>query len=857
MRPEPAYVGFCLLLLAGCQTLEPTAADPAAMTIAVAAVDDGVIRFELPGRAQDLEPAPQTPHTAWLPISDHRRSGARVRAGEPLVELGVDVLQRWIADRQVAIDLEETKLARRRAATERQLAELREQGVRLRTGIATQRARIEATRSADAEALRIAQRQLAEAERQLAEAERRLAEQRREAAAERLSGRRLRQAERAAAQAELAVAVPRLRHDLIANDRRGVERYRGLLRLHELTVDLGDPAPAPTTADDGGIAHRLQVLEEKLESERLQSSRRLRRYQWENERDAPTLTDPRIRADRDGVLITGPDAVPVGERLGPAAVFFIIDERVDSGVFRVPQRWRSLLAPWSAEHPEQGRLRIRVPALGETSFDGRITGIQTLTAEERGAGERIHLCECRFELPEGDLPLREGMHLAVEVLLPVPEGVGTLPLWAMQNLRQPSVLLADGSQRRLAGRRLGDRFLVFDGLLPGDRVRLPPGGVAIGGERRLSGTIEASEVIRIQGQPWRTRFVSLLRDGSTVAAGEVVATLIGRDEETREALLEEVEVLETEAEQSLRQQRLQTELDIARAEVALSKALIEERRQDFEAELERSTGISEVVTRSRVGLGQAELRLAAAVDERDELLAVAARATTTDRRRLAAQRAVTRAERGRHRARLQLAAAEQSRDRLAIRRAELAATKARQQRVVAEHGLSQARLQAQSQLAQARQRADRQYRRARRQRRSAEALVLRAPVAGQVYHQPNGWQPLRVGHRLRVRAPFFMPRGPERRLRLEVPARYWGRFRVGQELPVRIPSLGLDTILGQVTVIDEALRFSDEVIDEIILQLGTASIPERVFSLVVDLDPAALGDRHLVPGTLAWIEVPE
>jgi hypothetical protein len=97
-----------------------------------------------------------------------------------------------------------------------------------------------------------------------------------------------------------------------------------------------------------------------------------------------------------------------------------------------------------------------------------------------------------------------------------------------------------------------------------------------------------------------------------------------------------------------------------------------------------------------------------------------------------------------------------------------------------------------------------------------------------------------------------MPIGGGRRFSVEVPARLYGGFKVGQKLSFVVPALSPRPREGTVTAVAAHVTDSAE---SRAAGAGAATEPEKVFLLTIGFDLADADADRVPTGTIAYVDI--
>ncbi len=827
-------------LLTACQNGDEVIA-PALCT--AAPIADGVVEVEISGRIADRHPAPHRPVMPWIPLLSFRPEGEQVEAGDELFALDADMARSWSAERDTDIAVAEAEKALKRVDAVRELEDLRAERVDLEHRARILRERIAATLRHDAESLRIAEIEYARAQRALERSALRLERLERLDAAGAARRRELTAARRARERAAAGLELPAVRLNVQRTSTGALSRR--LLEIERAIVELKLGEDGTGSGAFGDIATGAR----RLELERLILTRNLRKWYAARTRDRKAIEDSVVRASTGGVLSYRGRDVHLGYRARKTALAFVLKPEEMGCELLLPQRWRGLVRSGSDERGTP--IRVTIPALRRRDLSGRILSVASGVEETRARG--LHAYRCQAVFAETVAGLREGMAVTCRVQVAVPAGVCRLPIWCVVDSLDPVVVLADGSRRSVTGRAYGDVFVVTGGLAPGTAVRQRPGLVPAE-RQRLTGTVMPTGRIPLRVPFHGVELIDMVADGSAVAAGDTVATLASTSGRAEDPLAE-VDRREAVARNRFDIARLAADAERNTARVSWREAELELDHRRLDLLAERLVVDEERQVSGRVALRQAELARDAAREDLERTRLAWNAGTASAHALLAAESKLALTGIALRRSGLQAAEDHRSRDWLgiwnkqeALHQAEAAAHASRlawgRQRMAA--GLAERR---------AADALDGELRECARIRRRQAGLVMKAPITGRVFHATDDrGRPIRIGGRLRTPIPFFMPDGPARQLRLEVPVHLFGRYRAGMPVTVHVPALGADPLIGTVARVfpyfhtGAAARGGQ-------LPADRVATPRRVFTVVIDLPVDAAIARQLPPGVTAWTEL--
>lgn len=749
--------------------------------------DGRPVTVTITGVVDHLRPIPHAVTRPWIPVEAVVDQGSHVEAGTMLARLEVGVAQDWVEDEIRGGEEREADAERSALHSAGSEAALVERIADLRGRLEVNRASEAAAKAKDEQILAIAREELAQAERALAAARREHTRIAALADTGAVSQRALLDASNRLALAESEVEAPRLALEIQETTTNAIARYRLRLEGAELSQQLaGAEAELAALRDGQSRAGRLDAWDVERRRQRVDDLNQI-------------IAEPEITATAEGVVRHQDPSFGVGSKPGSDPFTFVLDVTGLVVRARIRDRWRPWLdgAEVSIERTSDGRVlpgRIAaVAAQPEPAADGTGQEFQVLIAP---MGDRASLlpgesCRCRIRLDLGD-----GPPLAV------------IPAWRIADRRHPQVRLADGSIRDLDGLFASERFLVFAGLEPGERLTSVPEEAT--GRLRLSGIVEARRFhpIRLLSTSHRDGWVLrwMLPDGSQVEAGDEVARLSFAGWGDPADRKFSVDYADLEAEARLIREQSEVSAALGRATAAWRVALVEAQRRSFEVQvLHLESSDPELFTR-RAAIVRAENDLHRAEDLLAELAdpAVADSVSTNEaeRRRLDRDQARFRLLRAQL-AEVALRRSDSHLDRIEARAAAEDAD-AELQRLRADY--VRERLEGQAKIFRAAFDRRRGNERTNRDRARVEGESLRAPIAGQVFQRPRrDGRLLRVGDYIDVEEPMLIPVGEERKVVLEVPAHRVDDLSEGQSLNLWIPALDRRPREGRIASIARAV----------------------------------------------------
>lgn len=840
-----------VLLPGGCGAKPAGVAGRLELSAQAEAVD--LVPIPLEGKVDNRQPIGHAVTVAWIPLKSLFAEGQPIAEGDEIASLDAHLAEMWRENTERDIRQRREEQARDHLRAESQVAELSASKRELEAQRDAYAAEIAATKASDDNSLSIARLEVAEAERKLRLAEATFERVSALAAAGRASDLSLRQARDRRALAEAAAVVPRLRLELTEKYTGYVTRRRLELALAGVKEDIGD------VETGHGVAGEIVALEEAQRHNELISAGDLRSLERDNALRQEIIDHPKIAATAPGLVRYSDAKVRPGAKL-PAAFFaYVLDSKELVVAFKLPERFRGLVQPWSEGHPRLGLVRLHVDALpGGTAgdaIDGRILSIAAVPESDKGVNGRSFACAIRLDhaAPE----LKPGMRARCELLVPAPEAAVAVPTWCVADARKPEVMLSDGTTRAITGYPVGHDFLVTAGLAIGERVLASTAGAATG-VLRISGVVEPTRFQPVKLSSYHWQLKQVVPDGTLVEEGAVIARL-SKSVTWQDAGLSgfAYEFGLASARARFAAARAYAGKDLAKELLTWHKASIAVERARLERLVTRFGGNDEQEANAQVDLTRAEIAAeqaqcaAAELGDPDMLEAL----SLNERR----QRALTleQTKLARRRADVQRVATLRSRDWLAVTVAEEAERSSEEAAAGARESYSAARAAFEAALARATLRFndDLENDKLRGDRAASIDQEVLAPTTGRVY-RTRMWtgKPIEIGEEIVTLEPFRMPLGGTRHFVIEVPARLDGRFTVGQDLPFTIPTLGAQPRIGKITKISPYVADATGGSDELTLR-GTIGVPAKVFLMTISFALAEDEQVQAPPGTTAYVDL--
>lgn len=824
--------------LCSCGT-PPPIAGPAYEHV-VAALDRREVVIRVEGRIENRKPVGHAPPQPWLPIATFVREGSTVKPGDTLMTLDTVALQDDQLETGLALKVQQAEQARDRLQAEIALAELEDRRTELVARLKVSQAQLAAVDLRDREDLAVARLELRIAERSVEQARMRLKRVRGLAQDGAATPLALREAERGLLLAEARLRLPQARIGYLSANRSVLTRERLQLALEEIRANLGN------AAGGRGVEGAIATARTRLEALATTSSASFDTLKYEFDQRQKLIDHPEVPATGTGAVAFRGDDVRAGGKYAQASLVYVMGQEELVVTLDLPERARDLVRGGG------GRVRVHVDGVGE-ALPGRILSVAPAPRQLPGQARRTYPCTIRLD--RTDPRLRVGMQASCDLALEVPDAAAVVPAWLIADRRRPRVVLADGTERELTGIGVGQDFVVLNGLAPGERLRLP-GKPPASGQTRLGGVLDATEAqrIRLWGTDWE--LVDRLADGTPVKTGDLIARLTPQSGGGRGQMADSFTIAQKvmKATTNLVVARIEAEETLAKSVDAWQQAVMEVDKAQLELVSARFVATDDRNSAAALRLAQADATVARADEEAAEIdtpAVVAVSGQEVRRRRL--EQALARLDRDRSgineimvlRERDWLRVLRRAED---VRTAEEAAQRARTDLIVA-----RAEYRAALDRAQERHRAEMFDVESDRLRHMDEEV--RAPVDGVVFQNPAiGKDGLKVGQRLPHIEPFIIPVGNRRTVEFEVPARFYGRFKVGQELPVVVPALGLAPRLGTVTTVAAFFLDSRSWRDEIRFA-GAVGLSEKVFLLSVTFTFTDDELARVPPGATAHVDL--
>lgn len=842
--------GLLALILTGCGDQVQEAVDPQRSVIAEAV--DGQLALRVSGWVDNRAPVAYGPALNWMPFAQVVSDGARVSDGDVLVRHDISMLLEWIAGQKAELAQIEADTTRQRLERQRQLDELLVQAIDVRADDGIHTAKRDADRSDEESGRRLAGLQTHEAITILARAERTLTAVEELAQRGRIPALDVIRARTARDQA---------RFQSNAAERASREWDDGAKAIARQRLELACERTRRELDAASGIDGRISILRRLMEQELAMIGEDQRRVSTELAQRQAFAADPVLRTHTAGTVRLRDANVKPGAKLPSTPCLFVLEDHEMMAYARIPEPLRDLATVWTPSAPELGRAELTVRALGSAKISGRVISIAA-TPEKQPTGGRAFLAVVSIDEAAGALRerLKPGMGVDCDLLRPV-HGAA-LPIWAVHvtaDPREPQIRLPDGNLRQVRGVVSGSRFVVTDGLMPGEHVLALVNTDADSSHarlRRLTGLIEPAEVIPVRLKTGFWDIVEVVPDGARVEAGQLVARLAKNAwwlDPERMRWQREANRLRAEAERAA--ERLRADQALADATKAWRDADLDLR----DARLAwQAAGLDDATKRYE----EAEVLHAAAAAHADQAHA-AAIAAVDSRVAVSLSRngiadltlADKRAQAAADRATLDAAAA-RSPDLLS----RLAAASTFVEALAKADDARSAWFVARTTHGQKLDRAESTYARKaverERDARELEDEEVYAPASGRILHR--NWAPFRPGDSLWSNEPFrILPDSSDgspvaRKLSVEVPAHLAGTWHTGDSVHVTVP--GVSTYTATVQVVGTWYGTSTAGREEADAGGSSTAVDEQVFNLTVRfLVPAEQAERVL-PGMTAYVE---
>ena len=834
------------LLIAGCGAHIDGEGD--FTTHVVQPIEQHYVELRLYGLAANSEPDSYRTTLDWHPLEKVAPEGVEVKPGEPLFALNTKVAQIQTDEHDLEIDIQLAQQNLTEITTAKQVQELDAKRMDYEQNRQILDARIAATHRKDQAELQVAEMQLDRAIDKRDRAKSRLDRLRSLKDKHIANLRDLRQAEHQYRRAFQEARIPGAELESLQTASYTVSRRLLQLDLNAVTLDLGDEQHAD------GVFGQIAALRRKQRLQAMVTANELDKLRRHRARYKRVVEDGTVRAEVAGVVRHREGGLRVGDRLRPSSAVFVLRDQDMGFTFELPARWRNLITVATSDDPGSGHVDVDVPQLGATNLPGRVQSVSAMPYR----GRHGQAYRCFVVLHEPLTALREGMQVDCALRVAVPGDALRIPGWTISDPRDPAVIMANGTRRRVEGRMVGRDFIVHGGLQPGERIRAR--ARVARATVRLGGLVGARDAVILR-VPWRVEIVEMIADGSAVEAGEIVATIVRLRHDRTRNFRDEAAVIRDKAAAKLAIDQIEAEADLAKSYVKWRQAVLAVQQARLRHVIARYGSYEQEQTTADVAREQARLDLAAA---RQRLAAVedpAATETVSVQQVRGARLAKNRAELALAKADLGAAATMRAREWLHVWDEHAKSYDAEQLALTMRDAYSLQRETFHLALARAADKHQLAMDESRRLIERVEQLTVRAPFGGHVYYNFDDWgghkdyRPLKIGRRLRTTRPFYMPVDNQRVVRLEAPASFHGRFDVGDELPVHLSVLGSQPVTGTITSLSRHFHISELSADEYITR-GTVGVPERIFTICIALKLTDQQTALVKPGVTAWVEVP-
>lgn len=783
-----------------------------------------------------------------VPIKWLQADGSAIAEGDPIVAYDTRIIEWWQDKRHRERDVEVAKLGSNQLVSDRTLQTMRETRRELerdRDLLLTSLAALDAKDREQSEIYRLRAEQ---AEQRLTHAQASL--DRLNTLGTGVSARILQQAQERVARAEQALRSPQLELEIYTQSRRSLERMELKLELAEVDAELG------LDNESEGKFLGIKMYEALREYRHIAGSanvdsidRRLAHFQG-------IMDDTELVAERPGILAFDPKLeLEVGDRHGHVNLAFVLqDDDLLVDIF-LPESLRH----FAPSGDEQGEAIIHLPSRPDERYRAIVITVGSIV--QKSDDESLSGFRCALR-PVDPLPIRPGMTLQAELLVPVPQTLRAIPLWFVSDSSQPQVTLANGRRQTVTGFPFGTRFIITSGLADDALLRTPQDSPEAD-SLRLSGSLQPSHPIYLtwdlpepsSSRRWYSRsswiLRSILPDGAMVNAGDQLAEVEPGPDVTDRTF--ELVKLRSQRDTLSRMARIEAEDDLADSRVAWRKAEIaaEKARLAYFATRYVSYELDEV--KADVSRKLARLDESTAAREAEDALADTSGFVSEHRKR---QRSLAHnlASFENAKSTLRHVAALRRRDWLEVMDDDERMLNTRLGAYDSRLAYSRARAHYQLELNTVR---DRQEYRQRQYERSYQYTInhqLLAPRDGRVFHQPSYRGPPVVGQPVYRREMLMMPTSTSWEFEVEVPARLHSGFTAGSELTCRIPALGPEPRPATIKRVSPYFEGPDATEDEEYLR-GSVGVTEPVFKLLISCDFSGADAERAAPGLTAYIDI--
>ncbi|MDP6502858.1 MAG: biotin/lipoyl-containing protein [Planctomycetota bacterium] len=848
----PILLLTCILfaLISGPSAAEESSDRAFAQLYTVQPLSSEYLPLRLQGRIDNRAPVTHRPPQADLSVKWFRPEGEAVAEGERLVVFETMKQEMEIEQLKKGIDVEELDLSLSRSKTDQELTALRQKKADFLAQKKVHTAAIQASRKKDQQTLDIARLEVKSAKESLEN----LAHTLERIRGLHLSGFTTRQAIREAQdafdKAREALRLPELKLEIEEADTGYSRRKYHQMQLRKLLVELGNEEHQEGVFRELAALEELQRMRDTIKSEKLS-----RLNLWQRERE-DVVEKNFVPAKGSGTLSYVNDReqrMHHGAKLRPMFFAFVLEGDEMVVHIELREEWRDLVKPSTAENPNEGLAEIRIPALGGETFKGRVLSVASMPQESwRDKTRKGFNCTVRLEKPEERL--KAGMRVECDILIPLAESAVVVPKWLITDLRQPGVVMANGDERSVQGFVVGPDFVVTSGIQSGDRLRLSH-RESSSSRARISGIVAASEFFTIKiKQHWYYEITDLIPDGTDVKKDQVVARLELR---YRDADYEKLRI-ETSAVTANSQytiEQINAETERIKAYVEWRKAIVDAEQERLNHIFERYVSYEVESTKAEIELKNAQIGLKNLESKLKDLTDPQFRETMSENqiRDLELKLAVAKANN--RKAILSRIAALRKRDWLTVWDAQermwAAQEKANRKRTLYSIGREAYRVKLSKAYVEFQEELNKQDSR----RLLVGQEVIRAPREGRVFLWQNRWKGVpKVGERVYDEILFTMPIGRGRQFDLEVPVRYYNRFKVGQQIEFTAPALGQSPRQGTIRRIAPGFTRSRTEEEEHFVR-GTVGLSEKVFRMVVEFQLSEEESEKGTPGITAYVDL--
>lgn len=786
-----------------------------------------------------------------IPIDELVPEGSAVEPGDHLMTLNVGLAKLRLTTYELAIQEQEHELLLEQMQTADQIHELSEEKSNVQQQLEIIDARIAASQEKDHDEIAIAKGELDLAKKMIGDAKRRLVRLENLQLDAAISPREVEKAWQDYEVAQQAARVPAIRLEYLKEITGSTMRQLLEYDRDTLALDLGNN-------NIGGIFKSITALRKTQQVTEQLSSESLRRLYASRDHDINVVGDNVIRARQAGVLRYQASGINVGDRYRQTSIMFVLQDKDMGFTFDLPVRWRNMVTVASEQAPDAGRVSVNVPQLGIENLEGQVRSISTVPYKIPGG--RAYRCSVWLTKP---IPgLSEGMQVDCTLHVPVHRGSVAIPSWTVRNPHAPWVVMADGSKRPVTGHLIGHQFVVSEGLATGETILAMAAEIEGKDPVRLSGFVIATNRVDLR-VPWRVEIAQMVDNGHYVEKGDVVAKLIRLHNDPSVDLRQEAEQLRQEAAAQLAIAQIEAEAELIEAYIEWRKAVLHLERVQFQRKISRYVIYEEEEVVGDVEQQLSSIEVNAAKKRLADLDDIFMRQTVSEHGRRDTKLASEIARLVHARSEITAVAAARHRNWIEVWDDDAKMFDAEHEASVLRSQYSLAREAYQIELARAANDYRVMMKSARYKIDRLEQETVLAPISGHVYHNSDyrHWnrrktRPLETGHRIYTTRPFHMPIDNRREVRVEVPARYHGRIKVGDHLPVHLSVLGPKPIDGMIMAVTHHFHRSKLAEEELHARRSVGSQP-MVFTATVEL--MLQGDQmtKATPGVMAWIEVKE